>query len=85
MIIKQVQKLNQPELKQIIILHRKELNTSFLNNFGDSFLKILYSATVQSHNNMLLLLLDKDKVAGYAVATKDVSSFYSEVINKLSS
>jgi ribosomal protein S18 acetylase RimI-like enzyme len=75
-------KLKQSELKQIVDIHLKELNESFLNNFGSNFLEVIYPAIFFNKNNICLLVLDKESVVGFLVATKDGDRFNQDLIKE---
>jgi ribosomal protein S18 acetylase RimI-like enzyme len=77
--IQRVRDLTPQELSQIYLIHRNILKESFLNNFGQDFLKIVYQYLPKSRNNIFLILKSSDRVVGFGVATKN-SNFVSEVI-----
>jgi ribosomal protein S18 acetylase RimI-like enzyme len=80
--ILRAQKLNPSELEQVVNLHYKVLDESFLNNFGKNFLRIAYRTNVSSKNNIVILVKKNDEVIGYLVATIDGDKFNQEIINK---
>ncbi len=80
--IKRVYDLTPKELDQVVNLHKSTLKNSFINNFGNQFLRLSYKSIVTDKTNITLLLKNHNYVVGFLVATTDDEKFSRNVIIK---
>ena len=69
------------EIEEIIQIHMKVLTESFLNNFGNKFLEIIYKNLSKSKNT-IILIVKNEKIDGFALATKNYSDFFADALAK---
>jgi ribosomal protein S18 acetylase RimI-like enzyme len=79
--IKQISRNESNILEEIVDIHATVLRESFLTNFKRKFLHILYSNLISSPETILLVAMDKGKVAGFALAVTDYSKFIKNALS----
>lgn len=75
----EIRKLNNSDadkIPEVSNIHFTILNESFLNNFGEKFLDIVYKNLLQSNNSILLASFENNKITGFLLALKDYSKFF---------
>ncbi len=63
-------------------LHRREIDFGFLSALGPGFLRVLYRGIALSNRSCSLVAEVDCQVAGFAVATDDVSLLYRDVLRR---
>lgn len=80
--IKRIREADDSIVEQIVVTHLLTLSDSFLNNFGKYFLKIIYQNSIDSEDSICLILSENEKVEGFALATKNYSTFFKNALRK---
>lgn len=82
MVIKKIENLSPSELDQIVNLHSTILVDSFINNFGNSFLKKFYLSLASQKDAIFYTVKKNDRVVGFLVATTNGEFFNGKIITK---
>lgn len=80
--IKRINTCNNEIVERIVLIHLSVLNDSFLNNFGEKFLKVIYCNLIESRETICLVLFENNKIEGFALASTDYSKFLSTAMKK---
>lgn len=80
--IRKINKADASTTENIVSIHLTVLTESFLNNFGRKFLETIYVNIINSQESICLALYENDKIEGFALATKDYSTFFSNAIRE---
>ena len=70
------------DCKAIAIMHRINLDKSFLGSLGTGFLKILYQAINNHQGGFLIVAVENNELAGFVSGVDDVKSFYKLFLYK---
>lgn len=74
--------LDSSKITQLISIQKEELRESFINNFGDKFLRVYFKNIVKNSNNYLFVIKDRSRIIGFAIVCKNSRKFASDIIKK---
>ncbi|MEQ1561654.1 MAG: GNAT family N-acetyltransferase [Nitrospira sp.] len=80
--IKRITNYDPKTIGVVAGIHYKILTESFLNNFGLSFLEIIYKNLSESKYSIFLVIEEDKGIKGFLLAMTDYSHFLSEAISK---
>lgn len=82
MLPKKLTQLKYIEIHQLITLQKRELNESFINQFGDNFLYLFFKNVTQNLHNFLLVTKNQDKIIGFCIVCTNNQNFIKELLKK---
>lgn len=77
-----IKPLDESHISQIVRLHQESLKGDFLTSLGEKVLSEIYKGVVGSSNSISFICLDKNKVTGFVVGTRNMQSFFKEIFKK---
>lgn len=77
-----LKKADKKQIASLALIHQEVLTESFLCRFGYRFLFNVYQAICSDENNIIQIIISKDRIIGYSAASKNISKFYKRMLYK---
>jgi len=75
--------LEREALKKIVKIHHESLaHRSFITNFGEDFLFLLYSCIMEKRSGFLVCAYEGDNITGFILACVDASRLFSLIFER---
>lgn len=83
LVLKKAQ-FTREDLRQVVGIHRREIDQGFLSSLGDAALNIVYSLLAESSSGVLIVATDASsgRIGGFICGTTQINTLYRDFLMK---